>query len=142
MRMTAQLTGTEQVLSNLGILLPRLARAGSVAATNRAHAILRAAQADAPVISGNLRASGRVRGVRREGMRMVVDIEFPIIYARRVHENPRSGKTGGVSPSGRRYKRWSKTGKWHFLQDAIANASRGLLGQLSQDISREMGWRR
>lgn len=37
-------------------------------------------------------------------------------YAKSVHENPRAGKTGGFSPSGRRYKYWSRVGEWKFIE--------------------------
>lgn len=40
-------------------------------------------------------------------------------YALSVHENPRSGKTGGVSPSGRKYKRWARVGEWKFLETPV-----------------------
>jgi hypothetical protein len=33
-----------------------------------------------------------------------------------VHENPRSGHTGGVSPSGGRYKHWASVGQWKYLE--------------------------
>ena len=37
-------------------------------------------------------------------------------YALAVHENPRSGKTGGVSPSGKKYKHWAAVGEWKYLE--------------------------
>ena len=37
-------------------------------------------------------------------------------YALSVHENPRSGHTGGVSPSGRKYKHWAQVGQWKYLE--------------------------
>jgi len=40
-------------------------------------------------------------------------------YAIIVHENPRAGKTGGVSPSGKKYKRWSTVGGWKFLERPV-----------------------
>jgi hypothetical protein len=40
-------------------------------------------------------------------------------YALAVHENPRAGKTGGVSPSGIPYKTWSQVGGWKYLERAL-----------------------
>lgn len=37
-------------------------------------------------------------------------------YALKVHENPRSGVTGGVSPSGKKYKHWAAVGQWKYLE--------------------------
>ena len=37
-------------------------------------------------------------------------------YAVAVHENPRSGQTGGVSPSGRLYEHWAAVGEWKYLE--------------------------
>jgi hypothetical protein len=46
-------------------------------------------------------------------------------YALSVHENPRSGKTGGVSPQGKRYKSWARVGQWKYLHIPVqAHASR------------------
>ena len=41
-------------------------------------------------------------------------------YAAAIHENPRAGKTGGVSPSGRRYKKWAKVGGFKYLERPLA----------------------
>lgn len=38
------------------------------------------------------------------------------LYAIAVHENPRSGKTGGLSPSGAKYKHWAGVGQWKYLE--------------------------
>jgi len=40
-------------------------------------------------------------------------------YAIVVHENPRAGKTGGRSPSGKKYKTWSTVGGWKFLERPV-----------------------
>src|SRR5262245_61807807 len=37
-------------------------------------------------------------------------------YALAVHENPRSGKTGGVGPSGQKYQHWAQVGEWKYLE--------------------------
>jgi very-short-patch-repair endonuclease len=43
-----------------------------------------------------------------------------------VHENPRSGKTGGISPSGFPYEHWAQTGEWKYLETPVKQALPGL----------------
>jgi hypothetical protein len=40
-------------------------------------------------------------------------------YALKVHENPRSGKTGGISPRGKKYRSWATVGEWKYLEKAV-----------------------
>lgn len=58
-------------------------------------------------------------------------------YAWKTHENPRAGKTGGVSPTGRRYKHWADVGEWKYLEKAVARMSRGFSRRVGARISRE-----
>lgn len=53
--------------------------------------------------------------------RIIVEIGFSAVYATVTHENPRAGKTGGVSPSGRLYPpgTWAAKGEWKFLENAM-----------------------
>ena len=76
-----------------------------------------------PVMDGQLRASGVVLPVERSGDLHTLTMGFggpAAPYAIRTHENPRAGKTGGVSPSGRRYKKWAQVGAWKFLEGPMA----------------------
>ncbi len=73
----------------------------------------------APVMDGHLRASGHVDLPEVQGTQVVVEAGFGGLaapYALSVHENPRAGKTGGISPSGRRYAKWAKVGQWKYLE--------------------------
>lgn len=47
-------------------------------------------------------------------------------YAWATHENPRAGKTDGVSPSGRRYKKWAKVGHYKYLEQPLFAFAHGL----------------
>ena len=47
-------------------------------------------------------------------------------YAWAIHENPRAGKTEGVSPSGRRYKKWAKVGAYKFVEQPLFAFANGL----------------
>lgn len=95
-----------------------------------------------PVDQGILRASGFVELPRISGAKVSVELGFGgpagkgnvggdsnkenVGYAIVVHENPRAGKTGGVSPRGREYKTWSTVGGWKFLERPFKAAQRGL----------------
>jgi len=64
-----------------------------------------------------------------------VHVGFTAVYAPFVHENPRAGKTGGVSPKGKVYKPekgssrivFSAEGQWKFLEMAVQNNMKKLL---------------
>lgn len=69
-----------------------------------------------------------------------VEAGYTAAYAPFVHENPRAGKTGGVSPKGVAYKApinpsgkrstqvvFSAVGKWKFLEDPLKKNVRRIL---------------
>lgn len=90
-----------------------------------------AKEAYVPVVTGALRSSIRTEEpvvTRTSAFVMVAAGGAAVKYALRVHENPRAGRTGGVSPQGRRYKRWSRVGQWKFLETpAMLAAQSGLV---------------
>jgi hypothetical protein len=55
-------------------------------------------------------------------------------YALAVHENPRSGKTGGISPQGKRYKHFARVGQWKYLETAVKNHA----GRLAEVVATEV----
>ena len=57
-------------------------------------------------------------------------------YALKVHENPRSGKTGGVSPSGQRYKHWAAVGQWKYLEQPFKQRAPGFSDRMAEVIRR------
>lgn len=78
---------------------------------------------DVPVMDGQLRASGVVLPVEVSGDTHTLTLGFggpAAPYAVRTHENPRAGRTGGVSPSGARYRKWAKVGAYKFLEGPMA----------------------
>jgi hypothetical protein len=63
-------------------------------------------------------------------------------YALKVHENPRSGQTGGVSPSGKKYTHWARSGQWKYLEVpalAAAQNSASWLAAEARALLRTMG---
>lgn len=59
-------------------------------------------------------------------------------YALKVHENPRSGKTGGFSPSGVPYpwNRWSRVGQWKYLEVPFLEIRPQLADRIKRALSR------
>ena len=91
-----------------------------------------------PVVTGALRASGHVRPPVTVDKTVMVVLGYggpAVAYAREVHENPRAGKTGGISPSGQRYTRWSRVGQWKYLQRPLELAVRGLSQRIGRTIN-------
>ena len=91
----------------------------------------------APVRDGVLRSSGTVGVPEVKGD----DVELVIgyggasePYAFKVHENPRAGKTGGVSPSGRKYKRFAKVGQWKFLEIPVAQRRKAYFDAIEKAV--------
>lgn len=71
---------------------------------------------------GALRGSGQVNFPQITGDQVEVTLGYGGVaraYAFRTHENPRTGKTGGRSPSGKKYRSWSEVGQWKFLETPV-----------------------
>ncbi|NBV78922.1 MAG: hypothetical protein EBR62_03545 [Verrucomicrobia bacterium] len=128
--MPSQVTirGASQVINNLRVL-------GETFPQGLGRALYRFAEADivplskqsyAPVVTGTLRSSIRAEPPSVTGARAVVQVAAgggSVKYGLAVHENPRAGHTQGFSPSGRRYKRWSRVGEWKFIETPVRLAA-------------------
>jgi len=91
-----------------------------------------------PVATGVLLASGHVQKPQKAFGTVFVELGYggaAAPYALAVHENPRAGKTGGVSPQGIPYRRnkqgqptWSHhaKGQWKYLEQPFNVAKVGL----------------
>lgn len=92
-----------------------------------------------PVMDGQLRGSGFVHLPRPlPGGGVLIRLGFggaAAPYAWRVHENPRSGKTGGVSPTGQRYRKWAKVGHWKYFERPFFAFTKGLSARLGKRIN-------
>lgn len=101
-----------------------------------------------PVVTGALRASIITQPPVVIGTKvgMIVGAGGPAApYALSVHENPRSGKTRGISPQGHKYyprpgqtRSYSVVGQWKYLETpalvAVSGADRTLVRPLQRDI--------
>lgn len=94
-----------------------------------------------PVDQGALRASGHVEPPVIRGTMASVDVGFggpSAPYALSVHENPRAGKTGGVSPRGKKYRTWATVGEWKFLETPMKLLANLLPKVIAQRVEREI----
>lgn len=92
---------------------------------------------DVPVMDGQLRATGVVLPVEVSGDTLTLTLGFggpAAPYAVKTHENPRAGKTGGVSPSGRRYKKWARVGGYKFLEAPMARNGHKVPDAISGEV--------
>ncbi len=95
-----------------------------------------------PVDRGILRSSGHAQLPQQVGQIIYVDVGYggaAAPYALSVHENPRAGHTGGVSPSGRRYKHWAATGGYKYLERPFQQRSKGMSKRIQADILLRIG---
>jgi hypothetical protein len=87
-----------------------------------------------PVRDGVLRGSGTVHQPTITASEITVAFGYGGAakgYALKTHENPRAGKTGGLSPSGRRYKRYATTGGWKYLEQPVVKATVGMSARIA-----------
>ncbi len=59
-------------------------------------------------------------------------------YAIWLHEHPRAGRTGGVSPSGRSYRYYSRVGGPGFIREAIREAAPRVRANIRKTMSRSL----
>ena len=92
-----------------------------------------------PVVTSNLKNTGHVNPPEMRGNELSVELGYGSTaepYALSVHENPRAGKTAGMSPSGKRYRKgtWSKVGKWKYLEDPLNDATPKIMKRLGLEV--------
>lgn len=107
--------------------IPEIARVAGQILYLSAEQIMTESRTLVPVVTGNLRASANVQPPKISGTTVTVELGYggpAATYALSVHENPRAGKTGGVSPSGHKYaaRRWSQVGQWKYLEQPFNDA--------------------
>ena len=141
---TVRIEGMDQVLKNLAAFGENTRAAAAQALFEEANAIKTASQARyVPVDTGELRTDHAFvdDSAKIEGDTVSITLGYTGPYAARVHENPRAGKTGGVSPSGKKYKHWATTGGFKFLEIPLLEAERGMLARMAGRIRSALGGR-
>jgi len=135
-------SGLEEVLRNLRAYGENARSAAKEAIRAEAMAIEETSKSQyVPVDTGTLRRDhGFVdEEAKQEGDKVSITFGYRGPYAASVHENPRAGKTGGVSPSGRKYKHWATTGSWKFLEIPLMAAESGMLGRIADRMRSSLG---
>ena len=111
-----------------------------------ARKLLGATRTQVPVDKGILKNSGTVDGPFLDEGTVSYLVGYggqAKTYAEAVHDNPRAGRTGGFSPSGRPYKTWSKVGKWRYLTDPTIEHAKSIdrnLGRYIANFILRRGW--
>jgi len=123
--MAVRVTGMDKVARNLARELDQI-KANSVSGITKATLYVKAeSQKITPHRTGNLMNSAYIR-IHQKFRKVVGEVGYNALYAVFVHENPRAGQTGGLSPSGKKYSDkggigWARTGQWKFLETPLKN---------------------
>ncbi len=141
MDMKLEFTGTLELAKTLQGLGQAAPQAVGEALFDEGNELLNDSKEYVPVDFGTLRNSGHVEPPKQVGHDIQVMVGYggaAAAYALAVHENPRSGKTGGVSPSGKKYQHWATTGQWKYLETPfkirVAGYSSRMANRLKQSL--------
>ena len=147
MARTVTMTGLDEVLQKLAAYGDNLRAAAAQALYEEANAIKN--ESIVRYVPVRNIGGGELRNdhafvdeqAKIEGDTMSITLGYTGPYAASVHENPRAGKTGGVSPSGRKYKSWAEVGQWKFLETPLLEAEQGMLQRMADRIRTALGGR-
>ena len=139
MQFTMTLEGSLDVAKALKELGDQAEPALRAALYEEGNALLNDSKAVCPVDTTRLITSGYVKPATAQDLEVVVGYGGAAApYALTVHENPRSGKTGGVSPSGRAYKHWASVGEWKYLERPFIARVFGYYDRIAQSLRRSL----
>jgi hypothetical protein len=128
MKIDVEIKGTDELRRILSVAGPQAPRAlaGPLYRFARQYILLPAKQRFVPVVTSALKNSLQIEGPTINGSVVTVLVGAggqSAPYAVKVHENPRAGKTGGTSPSGKKYARYSRVGQWKYLEQPAKEAA-------------------
>jgi hypothetical protein len=137
--------GIDEVIKNLNKEIKGIEGRTRVGMTKVGLFVENKSMKECPVVTSNLKNS-RYSEPFNTAKGPAVEIGFSASYAPFVHENPRAGKTGGLSPKGVVYKApinpsgkrstqsvFSTVGKWKFLEDPLKKNTRRILAIIKQN---------
>ena len=111
-------------------------------------AVMRDSRALVPVVTGTLRSSGTVDAPQIQGNEVTQTCGYGGAakrYALKVHENPRAGRTGGYSPSGKKYYPrpglpvpYSTVGQWKFLEQPFLARRTRIIEAITDAMNRSV----
>lgn len=138
------LTGLEALAANLERLGADAPLAVAEGLNAHAEAVMTESKTVVPVDTGTLRASGFVAPPVIAGPEVSVTLGYggaAAAYALPVHENPRSGHTGGVSPQGRKYRHWAQVGGWKYLEGPLNESAQAMPEAVADAVRRRVDGR-
>ena len=150
MKIDFEITGVEELRRILSVAGPQAPRAlaGPLYRFARQYILLPAKQRFVPVVTSAIKNSLQIEGPTINGTVVTVTVGAggqAAPYALQVHENPRAGKTGGVSPSGKKYRYWSRVGEWKYLEKPAKEAAARpgpLIESVRKEVEKLFGLRR
>lgn len=131
--------GLDEFLRNLNKELEKIKRGSTTGLTKAAWHVVKESVKIVPVATGYLKNSSYVRPPVVTKNRAVVELGYHAAYALYVHENPRSGKTYGYSPSGRKYPpgTWAMVGEYKFLEKPFRKERRKIIDIIVKNARRK-----
>ena len=105
--------------------------------TEEAEDVITSADEIVPADLGNLKGSKFVEAPNVLGGDVTVELGYgntATLYAKSVHENVRSGQTGGRTPSGGTRKTWAKVGQWKYLETPFVASAAGWLDRIGNAL--------
>ena len=131
------LTKQAQIQAALTALGDEAGPAMEAVLTEEAEDIIAAADELVPADIGNLKGSKFVEPPIVLGGDVTVELGYGntgTLYAASVHENPRSGQTGGRTPSGGKRKTFAKVGQWKYLETPFVASMVGWLDRVGNAL--------
>jgi hypothetical protein len=114
----------------------------------QAEGMMTASKLLCPVVTNTLRSSGKVDPPKVDADSVEITLGYGGAarkYARKVHENPRTGRTGGFSPKGKKYYPrpglpvpYSQVGQWKFLEQPVAERRQAYFDALARDVGQQI----
>lgn len=134
-----KMVGTDKVIINLKKIEKLLINAAHIAVQKEAIAVMNdSMQNYVPIGTGALMNSASVENIKRTRLESTMQLAYNKEYAAKTHENPRSGKTGGYSPSGKKYNYpWARQGQWKFLEIPVAKEANVFTGNIAKYLKEQ-----
>lgn len=139
--MRAEVKGAKSLMRKLDAIGGNSSKVASKTLYRAATDIMAESKQIVPVDQGTLQNSGTVLLPTENNGKISVTLGyggFAGDYALRVHENPRAGKTDGITPSGGKRKTWAKGGTWKFLEIPFNNVAPKVPAMIALDLRREI----
>ena len=126
-----------QIMGALAALGDEVLPAMEAVLTEEGEDVIAGADKIVPADIGNLKGSKFVEAPSVQGGEVTVEFGYgntATLYAKSVHENQRSGQTGGRTPSGGKRKTYAKVGQWKFLETPFVASTAGWLDRVGNAL--------